>query len=479
MSHAYVRARTRGRESHLIHMVQRSNDIHRRILSQITSIDADMLRWSEILCNSPQSSVPPRSLRETINSYHSDSDDDDDDDVGDHIKDPTTGGRIYLQDATTVIYRFSANLRSKGIIVMENQPLFEFQDSQRESGMSRGYICTVLLPGTDVNRVSGPPSSSRALARRLACYKACGELAVAGLLDYRLFPLPSSLQAQYGYWRKTILQQEETYPREERSSGTACYPRKQPVFWTEAKSASTTLLYPTVVFATHTDDGILPGSPILILTRQALPELSAFKIFVTGVISYVHFQKAVAFSLSESRLQEVYMYTIRLCRAILNKPVVCPLEEIVYFFAPLTSDYAPSGENSLKYPNVIKSIPWDLVSLAAGNWALPINDESPEAMADDLRDAVIQDRWVEFTRRYEAIKLRRDLSPMSKPTDSPVSRLGFLSQFKTQAISNDSERLNTIILLNFAKRDEKVSMASKTITNRSLKFQEYLAWSTT
>jgi len=45
-------------------MVERGNDVHRRILSRITNLDTAMLDWTETLCNYPESAIPPDSLRE-------------------------------------------------------------------------------------------------------------------------------------------------------------------------------------------------------------------------------------------------------------------------------------------------------------------------------------------------------------------------------------------------------------------------------
>ena len=130
-----------------MHMVERGNDVHRRILSRITNLDTAMLDWTETLCNFPESAIPPDSLRETINPYHSDSEDEDEGEVSaDHIQDPTTGGRIYLQDATTTLYRYAASARLKGLHISHNQRLFEFQDIRNGFESPRAHVCTIVLP---------------------------------------------------------------------------------------------------------------------------------------------------------------------------------------------------------------------------------------------------------------------------------------------------------------------------------------------
>src|SRR5258707_6710570 len=106
-------------------MAERGNDIHRRILSRITNIDAYMLQWQEAICNGQESAVPPDSLQETINPYQSDSEEDEDG-AKHYVKEPTTSGRIYIQDATTVLYRYAASVRSLADEISENHKLFDF-----------------------------------------------------------------------------------------------------------------------------------------------------------------------------------------------------------------------------------------------------------------------------------------------------------------------------------------------------------------
>ena len=425
ISHAYVRARTRGRESHLVHMAERGNDVHRRILSRITNLDSAMLDWTEILCNSPESAVPPDSLRESINPYHSDSEDEDEDGASvECIQDPTTGGRICLQDATTALYRYAASARSNGLHVSHNQRLFEFQDIQNDFESPRAHVCTIVLPGTPVDRVSGGLASSKAQARRLACFKACKSLFEHGLLDFRLVPLPSTLRAQKhnDLWNLP----EKDLSIDPKTSGTRLYGRKRPDFWVNAIRGDATTLYPSVIFIKDAKDSP-EYSPIVILTRQPLPSLQAFRLFLSGVGIPVQFYKAAPLRIDAGRLRDIHMYTVRICRAIMNKPLSCSLENMLYFFLPLSSKWRPPTRFGLDIPDISDDVPWNLVSLAADHWAVPINRNSSEQLELDLKDAIVQDRWIEFTRRYKVVKVRHDLTPLSKPADSPVSFIQIFS----------------------------------------------------
>lgn len=408
VSQAYVRACTRGRESHLVHLAERGNEIHRRILFQITHLDAKMLRWTESICNTLQSSVPPYKLRECVASYHSD-DDDDDDLTREFLRDPTTSSRIYLEDATTVVYRFSSKLSCDGEGVNAEQTLFEFEDERKAFDMPHKYVCTVLLPETPVHRTSGPPSISRAIARRAACYKVCESLAKTGLLDYRLFPLSSNLTAK----------NEPALDLSNDKGGARSYIRKHPDFWINTGSKSTELLYP-IIISDYADEAMQPHSPFLILTRQPLPVLASFKLFFAGVSATVNFKRGAPFHPIDIHLTNLYLYTVRLVRIITNKPYACPMANMMYFFAPLTVKWSSLKDNTIVLPSVVEHIPWDLVALAGNKFAVPLKNGTLGDVEQDIKGAVIQDRWVEFTRRYDAVRMRPDLTPLSKPLDSPV-----------------------------------------------------------
>lgn len=454
VSHAYVRARTRGRESHLVHMVERGNDVHRRILSQITYLDASMLHWTEILCNSPGSSIPPRTLRETINPYHSDSEDEDELPEP-FIKDPTTSGRIYLQDATTVVYRFAASLGINEDDALVDRPLFEFSETQREPGVPRAHACTIVFPRSPIDEITGPSSFSMDHARRAACYQACVELFQAGFLDYRLFPLPSSVIAKHdldsttGTIRINLDSSgKDNLPPQgvdasNKSVGTRCYPCKRPDFWSNTAAMPATTLYPTIISTDHPDEATQAHAPMLILTRQPLPSLASFKLFFSGVTAMVKFRQGASFDVYETQLEDLYLYTLRICRAIANKPFTCSLENMQYLFCPLGLGWNEpmhvDNPDRWDLPRVVDYIPWDLVNQAAETWAVPLKSETVEEMAEDIEGAVIQDRWAEFTRRYDALKVRPDLTPLSKPADSPV-RYNFRSRNRRRHSSHYLQR---------------------------------------
>ena len=426
LSYANCRARTRGEDSHLVHMMQRGCDSHRRRLLQTTRLDEATQTWLDNVQN-PDSAIPPATILDSHDPYLSDSEDEDD--PASYIKDPTTGGRIRVQDATGIVYRFSANASAAEGASGHPSTLFRFEIVPESQESQTQFICTVTLPpGPRVPPVSGPPSTSRAHARRVACYRMCSELFERGLLESQLFPrssLKSNGQRRIPDVSRTIDFTEEdliatiSTPLDAGSKQTSVhgYLRKKPGLWENVVTMKSDSLYPTVISV----QGQETYGPLVLLTRAPLPSMSSLKLFDSGFRLAVELQRGARFDVDAERLHDLYNYTIRVHRSIVNKPLTCQMEEMPYFLAPLKTSWLGFSRPRADHwhmDELINDIPWDLVKLAADNWVTELQTDNLEA---SIEDAIVQDRWIEYTRRYYALNLRRDLTPLSKPVDSPVS----------------------------------------------------------
>ena len=425
LSYANCRSRTRGQGSHLVHMMQRGCDSHRRRLLQITRSDDATRTWVDRVTESPEIPLPPVTISDNHDPYLSDSEDEDDPET--YIKDPTTGGRIRVQDATGVVLRFSANFSVTEGVAGHSSPLLQFEALPSPRKPQTQFICTVTLPpGPRVPPVSGPPSTSRAHARRMACHQMCNELFKQGLLDPQLFPRPSL--KILGHRRipdvsRTLDVSEDlvaTIPQltpANKQTGVHGYPRKKPGFWENTLTLKSDSLYPTIISV----QGQESYGPLVLLTRAPLPRLSSLKLFDSGLQITVDLIRGARFDVDSERLHDLYRYTIRVHRSIVNKPLICQLDQMAYFLAPLKASWSrfnrPQADR-WHIDEVVNDIPWNLVKLAADNWVTELQMDNLEAA---LEGAIIQDRWIEYTRRYYALGLRRDLTPLSKPVDSPVS----------------------------------------------------------
>ena len=406
-------------------MVEGGNDVHRRIVSESVRLDADMQAWTDSVRHDRSKLVPPSGLQESSDPYHSDSDEEEEE----YITEPINKGRIYSRDALTVVYRLAARLEPTSDDILD-PTLFNYQQLSGTSNSPPKYVCTIRLPSiTPLSKVSGPPCGSLSAARRAACYRTCRELFTLGLLDYRLFPLAPETHTLRVQSSASLVQalpftapDHHNPNTETKVSGPKCYPRKKSDFWHSACDPSLKRFYPLVISTDYSDDPPKPYSPIVVIARQPLPALYDFKLFLSGVPAIMHLTLGASFELNDDQLEYLRLYTIRLCRTIGNKPFDCPLDNMQYFFAPLMRTWNKTNEVHTKWehPNVFDHIPWDLVTLAAHSWVTPLASSNLCSLTKDVEDAVIQDRWVEFTRRYDVVRMRPDLNPLSKPADSPV-----------------------------------------------------------
>jgi len=408
--------------------MQRGCDSHRRKLLQITRLDGAIQTWMDNILQNSESTVPPATMQDGHDPYLSDSEDEDD--SAPRIKDPTTGARIRVQDATGIILRFSANVSTSQEGSRHSSALFRFETIPESRKTQTQFICTVTLPpGPQVPPVSGPPSTSRAYARRMACYRMCNELFERGLMDPQLFPRSSKTIGQKGIpdVSRTLDTTDEDLIATispqinagNKQTGVHGYSRKKPEFWENTMALKSDILYPTIISA----EGQEPYGPLVLLTRAPLHCMSSLRLFDSGFRIPVELKPGAMFDVDAERLHDLHRYTIRIFRSIVNKPLICPLEEMPYFLAPLKTSWPGFHRRQVDHwhiNEVINDIPWDLVKLAADHWVTELNTENLEA---SLEDAIVQDRWIEYTRRYYALKLRPDLTPLSKPArvDSPVS----------------------------------------------------------
>ncbi|KAH7916192.1 hypothetical protein BJ138DRAFT_996390 [Hygrophoropsis aurantiaca] len=395
----YARAHTQGRSSHLIHLVEKGNDFHRRILSEYTGATQGDF-WVETISRHGEHPPPPFPLKENATTYHLD-----EKDASQILLDPTTSGWIRPADALTIVYRLAGQLQS----VLErpsSQPLLHTIEQQDQA-----FVCTVMLPpGLPVQQVVGPACLTPHYARRMACFQICIQIFECGALDSRLFLLPQSDDNS-----PHNTQDKPSQPG--KTTGSRCYIHKKPDFWINSLSVTTRSLYPLLLTVKNPEGLSEPYASILFLTRQPLPRLPEFKLFLEGLPFSVQLRQGGRFDLEPDRLEQLHRYTLRLCRGVANKSFTCSVEKMPYFLAPLNPSY-PGSPQCENIANFQAAIAWDTVILGGEKWAVPLKQDDSLSTAD-VEDVVVQDRWVEFTRRFFIIRLRDDLNPMSKPADSP------------------------------------------------------------
>ncbi|PCH41180.1 ribonuclease III [Wolfiporia cocos MD-104 SS10] len=422
LSYAYSYARCQKSGGSLIHMMERNRSDHCRIVGEMRTLGGDVRRWFLETIRRPKGAIPPRTLHESLDPYRLDSDDPAGEQVN-RIRDPTTSSYIQESDAVTVIHRLAASSQS-GQSAYWVRPLFHFQKTGE--GGDAFYTCTVLFPaGCPVHDVTGPQRKSKWQARRAACFDACRRLADAGVLNYRTFPQPSpvvlSVDEQSHAGAMVTSNGRENTKSAKASIATHQFPKKSPEFWKNTLGTPPNVLHPMIVSIWPAVGG--DHAPVLILTREPLPDLADIKLWTFGSTSTAHLFRAAPLHVDSTQLDLLHKYTLRVCRALCNKPLSYSVESLPYFLAPTN---LPGGQSFTNPPSkrgelasLSGYIPWDLVELAAGQFVIPLVSDKDIKIRPQISDTIVQDRKVEFTNRHFVERVRDDMTPLSKPSDSP------------------------------------------------------------
>ncbi|KAI0786396.1 hypothetical protein C8Q75DRAFT_271436 [Abortiporus biennis] len=310
------------------------------------------------------------------------------------IEDPTTGRVLTFVDA---IRAFHQTLKESGITDLHKVVHICKVASNK-------YIGILDLPSSYPILLVCGFGTSTLEAEQAVCFQAC-----CSLFQTALLPLNAFLTDPVAMTQSVSVKDTNTL-------NIRSYVKKRSEFWYRSLSTPPGRLYPTIVSIQPFGENIHP--PMLILTRLPLPYLADFSLYNSGSRGTVHLQPAAPFPVIGHQFQALLGYTVRISRSLLNKPFTCTLDEIAYFFAPLTTGWSLPSESDKRWraPSVQEHIAWEDVKFAAEQYMVPVVSEGA-ALDDTLKDAIIQDRWVEFTNRNYVKRIRYDLTPMSKPED--------------------------------------------------------------
>ena len=405
----FVLAQSQSQQSscQVVYMCEKDNDSHRKLIRTLQN------------SSDPALALVPRSSPRVMP-------------LG-YIEEPVTGKRILFSKRTPyILHSYMNSLETSATSNGFTRPCWH-ELIQLENGDS---VCKLMLPD-DIPL----PDPLRRLSVRapqgadgIDCSITLRELYEAGLLDDRFFSKPDEDDQK----RAAVAIDEKDLKVANLSANTRCYPRKKASFWSRSlrdiprpidsilkvSEDPSTRLYPTIV-SIHTPDD-LSYAPMLVLTRLPLPRLSSFSVFAAAQKGTASLQTAVPFVVDDQRLDLLFQYTLRITRALQNKPVEGSLEKLLYFFAPLKPSFdlkSVPDTKSWRLPDVESHIAWNQVQEATERWATRLVPEDGELDEDASRDCVMQDRAVEFTNRHYVVKLRRDLSPLSRMQEGSVSTL--------------------------------------------------------
>lgn len=239
-----------------VHMVAAEDDAHRSTVSHNCQTTQDVA-WCQWMDNVYRR-LPPETPG-TPSGPHPAEDEDEFTEM-EQLYDPVTGGHLRWQDSLSTLSRWAAQNSQENISFLYEMSFL---------GETQMFICIIQCRATNIHGIQGSSSVSQAHARHVACFEACRTLLQHGHMDYRqiLAPPPA------------LLDIEEPLPPLSEHVRTRQYPRGKPHFWSKRPNTVTegvkTILH-SVVLTIH--DVPQPHAPVLILTRQPLPNLDDFVV---------------------------------------------------------------------------------------------------------------------------------------------------------------------------------------------------------
>jgi endoribonuclease Dicer len=358
--------------------MEAGNDDHRTVLVRSARCTSQVITWTKVLNESLHVPIPPCALSENWGPFQLD-----DSLKGQQtsIRDAVTNGLIRVSDATRVVYWLASTLK-----VQDDRPLLEHRH------VSGQHLYDVHLPLLS-KTIRGSPSDFITQARRSACFRMCQELQDRGILDSRFYK-PVNMYAE--------INDNKSHPARQ-------YPFKTASFWSHALSSGSTTVYPMLVRPQAGN-----YTPVVLLTARPLPALLPFNLYPSGQAVQMNFLVGTPFEVTGDQLDLLHRYTLRAFRTMVNKHLICEKTFMPYFIAPYEDSSLVSAGSS---QSLAQHISWTAVERAANTWATPLTLDD---LKHDLTGVMIQDRALEFTKRYFVCQVRKDLSPLSQPAVGSV-----------------------------------------------------------
>jgi endoribonuclease Dicer len=333
---AYVqsRGRARHRNSKYLHMIEEGNHDHRERVMDVKLDEAVMRQFCKDL---PQD--------RHIDEYDKDGMDllmFEDKLFPNFVT--KLGAKLSFRSSLSILNHFVATLPGPDRQAMLQPTYATCPDLHYDAldPQQRGFVSEVILPEhSPVTTVIGDVQSKKAIAKCSAAYKACIELHQKGYLDDNLLPTT---------FRRLPAGRNALLALSEKKKGM--YPMLiKPEFWKVRRGMAPATLYLTIV---DLDAGLdRPHQPLGLLTRNQLPSLPEFPIYLTdGRPSNIISQSSmVSLPVSTEMLEIFTMFTLRIYKDIFNKEYENDAQKMSYWVVPVLPDRtsSPSSVTALDH----------------------------------------------------------------------------------------------------------------------------------
>ncbi|KAL2023066.1 hypothetical protein VTK56DRAFT_3976 [Thermocarpiscus australiensis] len=303
---------------------------------------------------------------------------------------PETGAKLNYKQSLICLANFVASLpHPPDVILTANYVVLP---------VLGGFQCEVMLPSSSpIKNATGRVHRSKAVAKCSAAFEMCLMLIKGKYLDQHLRPvftkqLPAMRNARLAVSSK----KKDEY----------CM-RIKPEIW--SRLGEPTELYAVALTLADPDALGRPSSPLLLLTRQRIPDVASFPLFFgpgrSSTVNCIPVPGTVR--LDDGRLvQALAAFVLTIFKDIFSKEYEATAAELPYFVAPTREAHA-FDFNSVKDPNQI--IDWALVKYVQQNERIAYQFNEPD---DFFKDKFVADPF-DGSRKFFIRHRRHDM----KPTD--------------------------------------------------------------
>ncbi|KAI3486706.1 hypothetical protein L1887_49656 [Cichorium endivia] len=361
------RGRARARGSRFILMAESGNADHAKVILNAFDTEARRSKWLDAITESGGDGGDADAMLcdEWQQRLHIEPQDPDAEPA---IHEPTTGARLYAEDAPSLVAHYAATLHSEHL---KDAVLAYRMQCTDVLGGTPAFSCTLELPSTAaVRSVDSGPCSSKKRAKRMAALRACQQLRQLGELDEWLMPkLVGATVAD----RDAAPVAMNPHHKEWRGTGQPIHlPVKKMDGW--ARFYSQSAKEEAQWHATFLPMGSFDAGyqPLLLLTRGALPATERLTLYhaASGEMKPIRAASLGAVPLGSTELEAATQFT-RFVFALLSRREVGPDDgEPAVLVAPVrvadgVSDVTAWSQLAFDWPATLESSRIDLSELGS------------------------------------------------------------------------------------------------------------------
>ncbi|KAK1674807.1 RNase3 domain-containing protein [Colletotrichum godetiae] len=304
-----------------------------------------------------------------------------------------TGAKLTWMSSLEVLANFTSSLRQSSDEVLTPEYVVTNQ--------GQSFVAEVQLPAkSPILSITGMPHRRKQAARCSAAFEMCKELIKKKYIDLNLQPIFTKKLPAMRNARLAI----SANKRAEYKMHT------KPEIWSRVGTFDQ--LYVTVLRLGSPDAVGKESKPLLLLTREKLPDLPPIPLFFGNDQQSDAFAMSMPnpISISSEDSELLKTFTLRVFKDVFSKEYEATVSEMPYFLAPTTQNHNVGIQHAA---NAATLVDWNHLRTTKDREYLNWDDTTSE---DFFKDKLVIDPYA-GSRKLRLRGVRRDLKPMDPVPD--------------------------------------------------------------